>query len=45
MQLIRLDDGTHVWVQRIQRSATGVAGVDAEAASTIEAAVRQLVLK
>jgi TolB-like protein len=46
MQLIRLDDGTHVWVQRISRPAgDALDALDQDAAQQIEAAVRQLVLK
>ncbi len=46
MQLIRLDDGTHVWVQRISRPANDTLdALDQDAARRIEAAVRQFVLK
>jgi len=46
MQLIRLDDGTHVWVRRITRPQNDpLDRLDEEAARQIEAAVRQLVLK
>jgi DNA-binding winged helix-turn-helix (wHTH) protein/TolB-like protein len=46
MQLIRLDDGTHVWVQRISRPTNDTLdALDQEAARRIEAAVRQFVLK
>ena len=46
MQLIRLDDGTHVWVQRISRPAGDtLESLDEDAARQIEAAVRRLVLK
>ncbi len=46
MQLIRLDDGTHVWVQRIARPAgDGLDTLDKDVALEIEAAVRRLVLK
>lgn len=46
MQLIRLDDGTHVWVQRIARPAGDrLDALDADAAAEIDAAVRRVVLK
>jgi len=46
MQLIRLDDGTHVWVQRINRPAGDrLDTIDADAAAQIESAVRTTVLK
>jgi len=46
MQLIRLDDGTHVWVQRINRpSGDQLDTMDADAAAQIESAVRSTVLK
>jgi DNA-binding winged helix-turn-helix (wHTH) protein/TolB-like protein len=46
MQLIRLEDGTHVWVQRISRPANdALDALDQDAARQIEAAVRQFVLK
>ncbi|HJZ73486.1 MAG TPA: winged helix-turn-helix domain-containing protein [Vicinamibacterales bacterium] len=46
MQLIRLDDGTHVWVQRINRpSGDRLDMIDADAAAQIESAVRSTVLK
>jgi DNA-binding winged helix-turn-helix (wHTH) protein/TolB-like protein len=46
MQLIRLDDGTHVWFQRISRPAGDpLDTIDAEAAAQIEAAVVRLALK
>jgi DNA-binding winged helix-turn-helix (wHTH) protein/TolB-like protein len=46
MQLIRLDDGTHVWVQRLSRpSGDTLEALDQDAARLIEAAVRQVVLK
>jgi DNA-binding winged helix-turn-helix (wHTH) protein/TolB-like protein len=46
MQLIKLDDGTHVWVRRITRPQNDpLDKLDEEAARQIEAAVRQLVLK
>lgn len=46
MQLIKLDDGTHVWVQRISRPANDTLdALDQDAARRIEAAVRQFVLK
>jgi DNA-binding winged helix-turn-helix (wHTH) protein/TolB-like protein len=44
--LIRLDDGTHVWVQRIPRPAgDSLRTLDADVASEIETAVRRIVLK
>jgi TolB-like protein len=46
MQLVRLDDGTHVWVQRISRPPNDRLGaLDADAAAEIDAAVRRIVLK
>ena len=46
MYLIRLDDGTHVWVQRINRPADDrLDTVGVEAAADIESAVRTAVLK
>jgi DNA-binding winged helix-turn-helix (wHTH) protein/TolB-like protein len=46
MQLIRLDDGTHVWVQRINRPPDDrLQTIDADAAAQIESAVRTFVLK
>jgi DNA-binding winged helix-turn-helix (wHTH) protein/TolB-like protein len=46
MQLIRLDDGTHVWVDRINRpSDDRLTTIDADAAAQIESAVRATVLK
>lgn len=46
MQLIRLDDGTHVWVQRINRpTGDELAGVDVEAAARIESAIGNAFLK
>ena len=46
MQLIRLDDGTHVWVQRIERPAGDpLDTLDKDVALEVEAAVRRLVLK
>lgn len=46
MQIIRLDDGTHVWVQRISRPAgDALESLEQDAARQIEAAVRQHVLK
>jgi DNA-binding winged helix-turn-helix (wHTH) protein/TolB-like protein len=46
MQLIRLDDGTHVWVQRISRpSSDRLDAIDADASAEIDAAVRRIVLK
>ncbi len=46
MQLIRLDDGTHVWVQRVERPAGDpLDALDKDVALEVEAAVRRLVLK
>ncbi|HEY3245597.1 MAG TPA: winged helix-turn-helix domain-containing protein [Phycisphaerae bacterium] len=46
MQLIRLDDGTHVWVQRIARPAGDpLDTIDKDVALEVESAVRRLVLK
>jgi DNA-binding winged helix-turn-helix (wHTH) protein/TolB-like protein len=46
MQLVRLDDGTHVWVQRISRPPDDrLEGLDADASAEIDAAVRRIVLK
>jgi TolB-like protein len=46
MQLIRLDDGTHVWVQRVARpSGDRLDALDADAAAEVDAAVRRIVLK
>jgi DNA-binding winged helix-turn-helix (wHTH) protein/TolB-like protein len=46
MQLIRLDDGTHVWVQRIARpTGDPLDTLDDDVATQIEAAVREIVLR
>ena len=46
MQLIRLDDGTHVWVHRINRPAGDrLDGIDRDAAAQIDAVVRSTLLK
>ena len=46
MHIIRLDDGTHVWVQRISRAADdGLESLDEDVAAQIETAVRRIVLK
>ena len=46
VHMIRLDDGTHVWVQRIARPlGDRLDSLGGEVASRIEHAVRQLVLK
>ena len=46
MHLIRLDDGTHVWVRRIARPiGDPLDTLDGEVAGQIEAAVREMVLK
>ncbi len=45
MQLIRLDDGTHVWVQRISRPAGDqLDSLDDDVARLVEDAVRRFVL-
>ena len=46
MHMIRLDDGTHVWVRRIARPmGDRLETLDSEVASQIEGAVREIVLK
>jgi DNA-binding winged helix-turn-helix (wHTH) protein/TolB-like protein len=46
MHIIRLDDGTHVWVHRISRSADDrLESLDEDVAAQIEKAVRRIVLK
>jgi DNA-binding winged helix-turn-helix (wHTH) protein/TolB-like protein len=46
MHIIRLDDGTHVWVQRISRPADdSLESLDEDVAAQIEKAVRRIVLK
>jgi DNA-binding winged helix-turn-helix (wHTH) protein/TolB-like protein len=46
MHIIRLDDGTHVWVQRISRSPDdALESLDEDVAAQIEKAVRLFVLK
>ena len=46
MHIIRLDDGTHVWVQRMSRSPEeGLESLDEDVAAQIEKAVRRIVLK
>ena len=46
MQIIRLDDGTHVWVQRISRAPDDrLESLDDDVAAQIEQAVRRIVLK
>ena len=46
MHIIRLDDGTHVWVQRISRAADDrLDSLDEDVAAQIETAVRRIVLK
>jgi DNA-binding winged helix-turn-helix (wHTH) protein/TolB-like protein len=46
MHIIRLDDGTHVWVQRISRSPDeGLESLDEDVAAQIEKAIRRIVLK
>jgi DNA-binding winged helix-turn-helix (wHTH) protein/TolB-like protein len=46
MHIIRLDDGTHVWVERISRPPEdGLESLDEDVAAQIEKAVRRIVLK
>jgi DNA-binding winged helix-turn-helix (wHTH) protein/TolB-like protein len=46
MHIIRLDDGTHVWVQRISRSPEeGLDSLDEDVAAQVEKAIRRIVLK
>ena len=46
MHIIRLDDGTHVWVQRISRPPDDrLDSLDEDVASQIETAVRRIILK
>jgi DNA-binding winged helix-turn-helix (wHTH) protein/TolB-like protein len=46
MYLIRLDDGTHVWVQRIARPiGDPLDTLDGDVATLVEAAVREIVLR
>jgi DNA-binding winged helix-turn-helix (wHTH) protein/TolB-like protein len=46
MHIIRLDDGTHVWVQRISRPPDDkLESLDDDVAAQIEKAVRRIVLK
>jgi TolB-like protein len=46
VQIIRLDDGTHVWVERISRSPDDrLESLDEDVASQVEQAVRRIVLK
>jgi DNA-binding winged helix-turn-helix (wHTH) protein/TolB-like protein len=46
MHIIRLDDGTHVWVERISRSPDdALESLDEDVAAQIEKAVRRIVLK
>ena len=46
MHIIRLDDGTHVWVERMSRSADDrLESLDEDVAAQIEKAVRRIVLK
>jgi hypothetical protein len=46
MHIIRLDDGTHVWVQRLSRPADDrLESLDEDVASQIERAIRRIVLK
>ena len=46
VQLIRLDDGTHVWVDRIARPMGDTLDtLDADVARQVENAVRRIVLK
>src|SRR5262249_60810426 len=44
MYLVRLDDGTHVWAQRIARPAGDrLDALDADAAAEVDGAVRRIV--
>jgi DNA-binding winged helix-turn-helix (wHTH) protein/TolB-like protein len=46
MHLVRLDDGTHVWVHRIARPpGDPLDGLDADAAAEVDAAVRRTALR
>lgn len=46
MHIIRLDDGTHVWVQRLSRPPDdALETLDEDVAAQIEKAVRRIVLK
>jgi DNA-binding winged helix-turn-helix (wHTH) protein/TolB-like protein len=46
MHIIRLDDGTHVWVQRISRSPDDrLDALDEDVAAQIEKAVRRIILR
>ena len=46
MYLVRLDDGTHLWVTRIARPAGDrLDAIDADAAAEVDAAVRRIVLR
>ena len=46
VQLVKMNDGTHVWVQRIARPlGDGLTGVDEELAMMVNATVRRLVLR
>jgi DNA-binding winged helix-turn-helix (wHTH) protein/TolB-like protein len=41
LQLIRLDDGVHIWVRRLSLTAAEIDAVDEQVAARIEAAVRR----
>jgi TolB-like protein len=43
-QLIRLDDGTHVWVKRFDRPGGDLDGLEAEVLAEVEAGVRLRVI-
>jgi len=46
MHIIRLDDGTHVWVQRISRSPDDrLDALDEDVAAQVEKAVRRIILR
>lgn len=46
MQLIKLDDGTHLWTRRLSRpTGDNLTGLDEDAARMLEAAARQYVLR
>lgn len=43
--LIRLDDGTHIWVKRFDRPAGNLDGLEAEVLSEVEAGVRLRIIE
>ena len=44
-QLIRLDDGTHVWVKRFDRTDGNLDGLEAEVLAAVEAGVRLRIIE